>query len=173
MATKPKYTAEEWVAKKAATAERRRLKRGNMHDKLKASYARLEAGLSAPQKVAAPSPVKMCPNGDGREVSSDGKVCLECQLAEVRKLSKKRRKAQRDALQLKAFRLRRYARLNNDWELRAEISWRVFRGKLDQLHDVGPDAQWRLKWRAQADHLLEIAKAAKIARKMNGTDNEP
>lgn len=170
MATRPKYTAEEWVARKAATAERRRLKRGNMHDKLKESYRRLQEGVSRPQRTAAPSPVKLCRNGDDRPVSSDGKVCLECQLQEVRQLAKKRRKAQREALNLKAFRLRRYARLNGDWELRAEISWRVFRGKLDQLHDVGPDAQWRLKWRAQADHLLEIAKAAKIARKMNSED---
>lgn len=165
MATKPKYTAEEWIARKAATAERRRLKHGGMREKLQKSYARLEAGLVVPREARPKvvKPPKLCKNGDGRE-RADGHVCLECLMQETRKLAKTRRRAAREALNLKAFRLRRYARLNNDWELRAEINWRVFRGKLDQLHDVGPGAAWRLKWRAQADHLQEIAKAAKLAK---------
>lgn len=112
-------------------------------DRLKASYARLEAGhvYVRPGKPRVPKKCQQC----DEPAWSEG-LCMAHIQERAREITNARKYARKEARRKEFFLAKRAARYAGDLELWSEIGWRQRKG--DEIpKNTAPDAPWRSKWR--------------------------
>ncbi len=125
----------------------------SMPERIRASYARLEARGDVEVAPKPPKPPAMC-RLCGLEPKWHLGKCTTCLAAEARSITVARKREARERKRLAFFHAKRAARLAGDLELRSEIEVRRKRGCAEPLpKDTGPDAKWRMKHRTLRQEL--------------------
>lgn len=111
-------------------------------ERLKASYARLEAGhvYVRPGKPRVPKKCQQC-----EEPAWSEGLCMEHLQERAQEITNARKHARRIARRKEFFLAKRAARYAGDLELWSEIGWRQRKG-VELPADVSPEAVWRKKW---------------------------